>query len=93
MTGVQTCALPICFPVTIGVYRDCGGGSLGGVCGAAEWAVPVGPASLSVLSRDRGAAAVDARGGVVERAEVSERHIGEYLRRHPLSRGRGADGE
>ena len=24
MTGVQTCALPICFPVTIRVHRDIG---------------------------------------------------------------------
>ena len=28
MTGVQTCALPICFPVTIGVVGD--GDGLGG---------------------------------------------------------------
>ena len=61
----------------------------GGALVVGEWAWvdrrPTSHKSLPLLSRDRGAAAVDARGGVVERAEVSKWHIGEYLRRHPLS--------
>ena len=55
---------------------------------AAEWAVSVGPESLSVLPRG-GGAAVDAGGGVVERAEVYERDLSQHLRWDALSRGCG----
>ena len=37
MTGVQTCALPICFPVTIGVVREV----LVGFSGVVDWLVLV----------------------------------------------------
>ena len=66
----------------VGVEWGIVGGDIdvvGGVCGAAEWEIPIRSKSLPLLPRDRGAAAVDAGGGVVERAEVSEWHVGEYL--------------
>ena len=36
MTGVQTCALPICFPVTIGGDFDCYNNKLTSLAGAPE---------------------------------------------------------
>ena len=39
MTGVQTCALPICFPVTIGGVLL----SVGAVAGVCYWYLSVGP--------------------------------------------------
>ena len=44
------------------------------------------------LSRG-GGDTLDARGGVVERAEISERDLSEHLRWDALPRGRGADGQ
>ena len=79
----------------VGVEWGIVGGDIyvvGGVCGATEWEILVGPEPLPVLPRG-GGAAVDAGGGVVERATIHERDLSQHLRWDALSRGRGADGE
>ena len=53
---------------------------VGGVCGAAEWEIPVGSKSLPLLPRG-GGDTLDARGEVVERAEVYEWDLRQHLRR------------
>ena len=47
MTGVQTCALPICFPVTIGGGKGGGGGGRGNAGNAGTAGNPGSAASPS----------------------------------------------
>ena len=71
----------------VGVEWGIVGGDIdvvGGVCGAAERTIPIRSKSLPLLPRS-GGAAVDAGGGVVERAEVYEWDLRQHLRWDALS--------
>ena len=53
MTGVQTCALPICFPVTIasgggGGFNNAGGGGAGGFIETFALNIPIATHSIQV---------------------------------------------